>query len=69
MQRHELLELLKELKLDGMVGTFDETVTRGVKRQLSVHDILGQLCQAEEKGPLYPLSDESGSFSGSQRSG
>ena len=48
MQRHELLELLKKLKLHGMVGTFDETITRGVKRQLSVHDILGQLCQAEE---------------------
>jgi DNA replication protein DnaC len=48
MQRHELFELLKKLKLHGMVGTFDETVTRGVKRQLSVHDILGQLCQAEE---------------------
>jgi hypothetical protein len=27
MQRHELLELLKKLKLHGMVGTFDETVT------------------------------------------
>jgi DNA replication protein DnaC len=48
MQRHELFELLKKLKLHGMVSTFDETVTRGVKRQLSVHDILGQLCQAEE---------------------
>ena len=48
MHRHEILELLKKLKLHGMVATFDETVTQGVKRQLSIHDILGQLCQAEE---------------------
>ena len=47
MQRHEVIELLKALKLHGMVGTFDETITRGVKQQRPVVEILGCLCQAE----------------------
>lgn len=47
MQRHEVIEQLKSLKLHGMVSTFDETVTRGVKQQLPMVDIIGNLCQAE----------------------
>jgi DNA replication protein DnaC len=47
MQRHELIDLLKTLKLSGMVSTFDETVTQGIRRQQTVQEILGQLCQAE----------------------
>ena len=47
MQRHELIDLLKTLKLSGMVSTFDETVTQGIRRQQAVQEILGQLCQAE----------------------
>jgi DNA replication protein DnaC len=47
MQRHEVIELLGVLKLYGMVNTFDETVTRGVKQQQSMVEILGRLCQAE----------------------
>jgi DNA replication protein DnaC len=47
MQRHELIDLLKKLKLYGMVNTFDETVTQGVRRQHTVQEILGQLCRAE----------------------
>ncbi len=47
MQRHEVIELLGALKLYGMVNTFDETVTRGVKQQQSMVEILGRLCQAE----------------------
>lgn len=47
MQRHELLNQLKELKLYGMVNTFDETVTQGLRRKRTVQEILGQLCMAE----------------------
>jgi DNA replication protein DnaC len=47
MQRHELIDLLKTLKLSGMVSTFDETLTQGIRRQLTTQEILGQLCQAE----------------------
>ena len=47
MQRHELIDRLKALKLHGMASAFDETVTQGIRRQLPVQEILGQLCQAE----------------------
>ena len=47
MQRHELIDQLKELKLYGMVSAYDETVTLGIKRQQPIPKILGGLCQAE----------------------
>ena len=47
MHRSELMDLLKNLKLGGMVATFDEIVTKGVRREQTVQEILGQLCQAE----------------------
>ena len=47
MQRHELIDQLKALKLYGMAGAFDETVTQGIRRQLTAQEILGHLCQAE----------------------
>jgi DNA replication protein DnaC len=47
MQRHELIDLLKELKLYGMVSAYDETVTLGIKRQQPIPEIIGGLCQAE----------------------
>jgi DNA replication protein DnaC len=47
MQRHELIDRLKALKLHGMASAFDEAVTQGIRRQLTVQEILGQLCQAE----------------------
>jgi DNA replication protein DnaC len=47
MQRHELLDQLKTLKLHGMAAAFDETVTQGIRRQWTVQEILGQLCRAE----------------------
>jgi len=47
MTRHELIDQLKSLKLCGMVGAFDETVTKGVRRQQTVQEILGRLCLAE----------------------
>ncbi|MDO8945523.1 MAG: ATP-binding protein [Desulfocapsaceae bacterium] len=47
MQRHDLIDLLKELKLYGMARAYDETVTLGIKRQQPIPEILGGLCQAE----------------------
>lgn len=47
MQRHEVIKLLGALKLHGMISTFDETVTRGVKQQQPMVEILGCLCRAE----------------------
>lgn len=47
MQRHELIEHMRELKLFGMVGAFDEIVTQGVRRKHTVHEVLKNLCKAE----------------------
>jgi DNA replication protein DnaC len=47
MQRHEVIGLLKELKLHGMAGVFDETISQGIRRQQPVLDILGRFCLAE----------------------
>ena len=47
MQRHEVVGLLKQLKLHGMVGTFDETLSLGIKRQQPILEILGRFCLAE----------------------
>jgi DNA replication protein DnaC len=47
MQRHEVMDLLTGLKLHGMVSSFDETVSLGIKREQPVLEILGRLCQAE----------------------
>jgi DNA replication protein DnaC len=47
MQRHELIDQLKTLKLYGMASAFDETVTQGIRRQLTVQEILSQLFHAE----------------------
>ena len=47
MQRHELIDKMRELKLFGMVGAFDEAVTQGVRRKHTVHEVLKNLCKAE----------------------
>lgn len=47
MQREELIDTMRELKLFGMVETFDETVTQGVRKKHTVHEILSGLCKAE----------------------
>ncbi len=47
MEHHEVIALLKALKLHGMVSAFAETISRGIKQQQSAEEILGILCQAE----------------------
>ncbi|HEX5370915.1 MAG TPA: IS21-like element helper ATPase IstB [Dehalococcoidia bacterium] len=47
MQRHELMELLGQLKLAGMRAHFDDVVTQGRKRQRAFEVIFGELLRAE----------------------
>lgn len=47
MQRHEVMDLLGQLKLAGMRAHFDEVVTAGRKRQRAFEVILGELLRAE----------------------
>jgi hypothetical protein len=47
VERHEILELMSELKLAGMRTAFDELVADGLKRQHPVQRIIGELLKAE----------------------
>lgn len=47
MQRHEVVNMLKQLKLHGMASTFDETLSQGIKRQQPILEILSRFCLAE----------------------
>jgi len=47
MERHEILEMMAELKLAGMRAAFDELVADGLKRQHSALRIVGELLKAE----------------------
>jgi DNA replication protein DnaC len=47
MQTAELLELMNVLKLRGMRAAFEDTLTDGLKRKLSIHQILGKLFTSE----------------------
>lgn len=47
MERHEVLQLMTELKLGGMRVAFDEVIADGLKRQHPVQRIVGDLLRAE----------------------
>jgi hypothetical protein len=47
MERHEILEMMGELKLAGMRAAFDEVLANGVKRQHAAQQIVGDLLAAE----------------------
>ena len=47
MQSAELLDLMGSLKLRGMRTAFEETVSEGLKRKLSFHQIFAKLLVAE----------------------
>jgi DNA replication protein DnaC len=47
MERHEILEMMRTLKLAGMRTAFDELLATGLKRQHSVQQIIGELLKAE----------------------
>lgn len=48
MERHDLIDTLRKLKLHGMVDVFDEAVTQGIRRKNTVQEILLALCLAEK---------------------
>ena len=47
MERHEVLQLMTELKLGGMRAAFDEVIADGLKRRHPVQRIVGDLLRAE----------------------
>ena len=47
MQTAELLDLMSVLKLRGMRAAFEDTLSEGLKRKLSFHQILGKLFASE----------------------
>ena len=47
MERHELLEMMAQLKLGGMRTAYDEILADGLKRRHPVQEIIGTLLKAE----------------------
>ncbi len=47
MERHDVMDLMGQLKLAGMRAAYDEIVGGGVKRKHSVDRIVGDLLAAE----------------------
>ena len=47
MERHQIIEMMRELRLSGMRAAFDEILANGLKRQHSLPQIIGDLLQAE----------------------
>lgn len=47
MERHEVIDLMRELKLIGMRAAYDEVLSNALKRQHAAQDIVGSLLQAE----------------------
>ena len=47
MERHEVIDLMRELKLVGMRAAYDEVLSNALKRQHAAQDIVGSLLQAE----------------------
>jgi DNA replication protein DnaC len=47
MERHEILDMMRELKLAGMRAAFDEVLATGLKRQHPVPQIVGEQLKAE----------------------
>ena len=47
MQRHEMIEAMRSLGLNGMAGAFDEAVPTALQRKRTTHEILADLLRAE----------------------
>ena len=47
MERHEVIDLMRELKLVGMKAAYDEVLSNALKRQHPAQDVVGSLLQAE----------------------
>jgi DNA replication protein DnaC len=47
MQRHDLIALMKSLRLSGMAAAFDEAVVAGIRQRRTAEEILAMLLNAE----------------------
>src|SRR3546814_2892411 len=47
MERHQILELMGDLKLAGMRHAYDEVIADAIKRQYPAQHVVGDLLQAE----------------------
>ncbi len=47
MERHELIDMMRELKLAGMRSAYDEIMRAGLQHQRGAVEILGDLLKAE----------------------
>jgi DNA replication protein DnaC len=47
MQRHEIIEIIKQLKLYGMAAAWDEIITSDKRRKATFEGLIGELLQAE----------------------
>ena len=56
MERHEILDLMVELKLAGMRHAYDEVIADGIKRQHPVLQIVVELLKAEIAEKLFRSS-------------
>ena len=47
MQRHDLIDLMKSLRLHGMAAAFDDAVVHGIRQRRTIEEILAGLLNAE----------------------
>jgi DNA replication protein DnaC len=47
--RDEIINLMRELKLSGMIESYDEIISDGIKRKASISYVLSQLLKSESK--------------------
>jgi hypothetical protein len=47
MERHEILEVMSELKLYGMHASFDEVAGKGLNRRDELYPLIASLLRAE----------------------
>ena len=49
MERHEVLDMMRALRLSGMRTAFDEIVAVAIKRGHPIQRVIGELLQAEDR--------------------
>jgi len=74
MQRAEIMDCLKALRLHGITAAFDEVIDEGVKRSRTPLDVVARLLQAETaerqaRSIRYQMSDVGSEIPGLPRSG
>ena len=47
MERHEVLDMMRTLRLAGMRAAYDEIVTQAIKREHPIQRVIGELLKVE----------------------